>query len=230
MKQPTEAMVTYRLRSGETFVLSDGIFEARVLNEIWVDRAYEPTPEFVIKAGWNVIDAGAHKGIFAVRADHAGANVIAIEPEAANCAVLRQNLERNGCTHVSVLEAALWCEAGEAVLHSSGPDASTTASLVPGEDGDATEVVRTVTLQSLVEEAGGQVDLIKVDIEGAEIAVLGSTPPETLQRIDRIVLDCYTHDPEEGDEMVREIESLLGPLGFECQVKHKTSIFYARRK
>jgi FkbM family methyltransferase len=229
-KHPTEASATYRLRSGETFVLGDGIFEARVLNEIWADRAYEPTPDFVIKSGWNVIDAGAHKGIFAVRAARAGATIIALEPEPGNYEALRHNLEANGCSLATPLDAALWSEAGEAVLHYFGGDASTNFSLVLGADDGSTEMVKTVTLQSLVEQIG-RVDLLKLDIEGAEIAVLKSTPAETLQRIDRIVLDYYIEDaPDEGEGMAREIESLLTPLGFECTIQHRGAIFYAVRR
>ena len=66
-------------------------------------------------------------------------------------------------------------------------------------------MVKTVTLQSLVDQMGGRVDLLKLDIEGAEIAVLKSTPAETLQCIDRIVLDYYIEDaPGEGEGMARE--------------------------
>lgn len=229
-KHPTQNTATYRLRSGETFVLGDGIFETRVLNEIWADKAYEPTPDFVIQSDWNVIDAGAHKGIFAVRAARAGANVIALEPEPVNYAALRSNLERNDCDRAKALDAALWSTAGEAVLHYFGGDASTNFSLVLGADDGSTEVVKTVTLQSLVDEMGGHVDLMKLDIEGAETAVLKSTPIPTLLKIDRIVLDYYIEDaPDEGEGMAIEIESMLAPLGFECTIQHKGCIFYATR-
>jgi FkbM family methyltransferase len=228
-KHPTESTATYRLRSGETFVLGDGIFEARVLNEVWADKAYEPIPDFAIKPGWNVIDAGAHKGIFAVRAARAGARVIALEPEPINYAALCFNLENNRCGLAKPMDAALWSEAGEAVLHYFGGDASTNFSLVLGADDGSTEVVKTVTLQSLVEQMG-RVDLLKLDIEGAEIAVLRSTPVETLQRIDRIVLDYFIDDaPDEGLSMAHEIEALLTPMGFTCSIRPKGCIFYAVR-
>jgi FkbM family methyltransferase len=229
-KQPTEAQATYRLRSGETFVLGDGIFEARVLNEIWADKAYEPTPAFAIKPGWNVIDAGAHKGIFAVRAARAGAKVIALEPEPMNYAALRYNLELNQCGLARPVDAALWSEAGEAVLHYFGGDASTNFSLVLGADDGSTEVVKTVTLQSLVEQMG-RIDLLKLDIEGAELAVLKSTPIETMARIDRIVLDYYIDsDTEKSDTFAREVTALLTSLGFECGLKPDGCILYAERK
>jgi FkbM family methyltransferase len=228
LKRPSDATATYRLRSGETFELGNGIFEARVLNEIWIDRAYEPTPAFVIQPGWNVIDAGAHKGIFTVRAARAGARVIALEPETSNRAALCQNLARNGCDRVEVLPAALWSQAGEAVLHYFGGDASTNFSLILGDDDGSTDTVPTVTLQSLVEQLG-HVDLIKLDIEGAEVPVLRSTPPETLQRINRIVLDYYVDVPDQGESAAREIEALLTPLGFDCTIQRRGCIFYAVR-
>jgi len=228
-KHPSEDQISYRLRSGETFVLGDGIFEARVLNEIWADKAYEPTPDFVIRRGWNVIDAGAHKGLFAVRAARAGAKVIALEPEPLNFATLRYNLELNQCGLVRPIQAALWSDAGKSILHNFGDDASTNFSLVLGADDGSTEMVTTVTLQSLVEQMG-RIDLLKLDIEGAEVAVLASTPHETMARIDRIVLDWYIDDaPDQGESMAREIAAMLMPQGYDCTIRQKGCIFYAVR-
>ena len=68
----TNQTVTYVLRSGVIFRMRAGSHDIRVLNEVWLDRIYEPAPDFSVRKGWTVLDLGAHKGSFAVRAALAG--------------------------------------------------------------------------------------------------------------------------------------------------------------
>lgn len=228
LSHDTEGTVLYRLRSGERFLLGSGLYEARVLNEIWFDHVYEPVDGLRPRIGWNVIDAGAHKGMFAVRAALAGAKVVALEPQAANREALEINLGLNGVTaSVEVLDSALWTEAGEATLFNFG-EASTDFSLIVGaETEDDADRVPTVTLESLVERLG-RVDLLKLDIEGAEDPIIAQAAEETLYCVRRIVADYY--DAEDGARAARTVENMtrrLTALGFECTVVESTCIFYA---
>lgn len=51
--------------------------------------------------------------------------------------------------------------------------------------------------------AGATVDLLKIDIEGAEYEVLKSASAETLQRVHRIVLEFHPNAPQ---------DEAIGPL------------------
>jgi len=51
--------------------------------------------DFVIKPGMNIIDVGANQGFFSLYAAAKEAVVYAIEPEATNFSILRQNIEMN---------------------------------------------------------------------------------------------------------------------------------------
>jgi FkbM family methyltransferase len=59
------------------------------------------------------------------------------------------------------------------------------------------ERVLTVTLDDLVQNAGlERIDLLKMDIEGAEYPVLLSTAPETLARVRCLVLEYHEFEAE----------------------------------
>jgi hypothetical protein len=57
---------------------------------------------------------------------------------------------------------------------------------------DNNPTVRVITLDDAVSLAGTEmIDLLKVDIEGAEAEVLGATSPSTFRRIRRIALEFH---------------------------------------
>lgn len=207
--------VTYNLRSGLRFTLSAGSMDVVTLLHVIQSRIYEPTEEFRIKNGWNVLDLGAHKGVFSIHAAQAGADtrILSIEPEPRNYSFLEKNLERNNVTNVTTENAAVWSERGE--FEFSVRD-SLDHSLMNLNRGVSSSTVRTksVTLDELVERVGGNVDLVKMDIEGAEHSVLRSASPETLRSIRRIALEFHSVPPLDADEVASDIEATLERHGF----------------
>ena len=117
-----------------------------------------------------IIDAGANTGMtsiyFANR--YPGAKVIAVEAEAANFAMLARNVRPY--PSIVPIHAALWNRDGE--ISVGEPDPATGAS---GEWGFVTREgpgakVRAMTMRTLMQEAGAEsADLVKMDIEGAEM-------------------------------------------------------------
>ena len=136
-----------------------------------------------VPVGGVVLEGGAHLGyvtIHAARAAGPRGRVICFEPNAAVHGVLHENLAANDVVdRVSVRPQALGDTAGTAWLTASGD----TSSLY-GETPDAVkvEVVRAD------EAVSGRVDVVKLDVEGAETAALrgmtalfaGDAAPRTL--------------------------------------------------
>ena len=126
----------------------------------------------LVRPGFVVYDIGAHIGFFSLlcgRLAGGSGRVFAFEPRAENIARLRNNIQANAARNVEVVAAAASDSTGEAsfAMHESTLE----GYLVP--DGDASAVrVRTESVDSLV--AGGMPppDLMKVDVEGAEAAVI----------------------------------------------------------
>ena len=143
---------------------------------IFVQRSYyEPLLRFcdrLVRAGDVVMDCGANQGIYTcafAAVAGPGGKVTACEPQSYAVGALRGNLRLNAFDSVAIEQVAVSDRDGFADLDvSSGP---TTASIV--HDYGKTDMlrVRTATLETLT--AGfDRLDLIKMDIEGAEYDAL----------------------------------------------------------
>ncbi|MGZ6344117.1 MAG: FkbM family methyltransferase [Candidatus Limnocylindrales bacterium] len=126
--------------------------------------------------GTTAIDVGANVGIHTVplaRSVNPG-RVMAIEPHEPNVRRLRTNLEANGLTNVDVYPMAAGPEDGTVMLHLADDAAYASIAEVPeGRGLDREVAVPQVRLDTLWEGAGRpSVSLLKIDVEGAEEAVL----------------------------------------------------------
>ena len=134
-----------------------------------------------------VYDVGANCGWFAVRAARAGRAVRAFEPVPATAEYAERNLGRIAGADVRVVRAAVADAPGSATIHlysSSGNNSLHERTLPPGHPlrrtGDIE--VSVVRLDDLVGNEGFPAPaLIKIDVEGAELAVLRGAR-ETLAR------------------------------------------------
>jgi hypothetical protein len=77
--------------------------------------------------------------------------------------------------------------------------------------------VQGTTLSSIFETNGiAACDLLKMDIEGAEFAVLYSTPPELFTRIKRIYLECHkAPEPRHNDG---DLSAFLRQQGYRVEI------------
>jgi FkbM family methyltransferase len=116
-----------------------------------------------------VIDGGAFDGDTALRfhALRAPLRMVCVEPfEQSFQALAEATRDIPGCTPV---RRALWSHAGELRFAAAGMGSTGCAVSKAGE-----LCVQAATIDSLVEELGlARVDLIKLDVEGAELAALG---------------------------------------------------------
>ena len=114
------------------------------------------------------VDVGAHVGHWAVRLAGQARKVIAVEPDPATCAVLRENIALNGLGNVTVVEAAAW-DSGEMLRLEDplGRERSGTNRTLPDDAG----TVRGRRLDDIL--AGeDEISLVKIDTEGADLHVL----------------------------------------------------------
>ena len=122
-------------------------------------------------------DVGANVGYFTLVAATALNNrgrIVAFEPGKNAYARLTENLALNAYQNIQTFPVAVSDREGEAVLHLAGDIADSSASLYPAAQAQTgQEVCRTVALDHWLEsEALRPPDLIKLDAEGAELAVL----------------------------------------------------------
>jgi FkbM family methyltransferase len=152
---------------------------------VYVAGSFEPN-EFafvdrVLRPGMVFVDIGANEGLFtlfAARRVGRSGRVIAIEPSARERAILTSNVARNGLGNVAIVPHAMAAEPGVADLliapKEHGFHNTLGGFIYEGETAIASERIVVETLDGLHKRlALGRVDVVKIDVEGAELKVLG---------------------------------------------------------
>lgn len=146
----------------------------------------------LVSPGDRFWDLGAHKGYLAMamaRRVGPSGSVVAFEPSGTNLWFLRRHIDWNALTNVRILPVAVSDRDGHDQF--GGRHSSLTFRLGQGSDR-----VRVATLQSLkVEERLSPPDIMKIDVEGSEAAVLRGAgdllSEETLLYISIHGRSCY---------------------------------------
>jgi FkbM family methyltransferase len=158
--------------------------EGAVAFDIWSGLRFErPEVEFILKMvepGMAFFDIGANIGVFSVAAgkamEEAQGSIYAFEPCPTTFAILEKNLQENELSGVHAQCVALSERSGEARLYVNAAMKDGLNSLEDPSHADAevvgTVAVRVTTLDEFIAEHEiPSVDVMKVDVEGAELLV-----------------------------------------------------------
>ena len=139
-----------------------------------------------------ILDCGANVGLASLYFKHRypRARLTAYEADPALAAMADANLHANGAADAEVVHSALWTSNGELTFRCDGSDSGMIASLPGAVDGRST-FVRSLRLRDLLEAE--PIDLLKLDIEGAEDPVLEDCEP-ALHRVRAMILDLHEFD------------------------------------
>ena len=167
----------YRIYQCDGYRIWLNVSESRQMVKRAVGR-YEPEKFAAIaaalKPGACFLDIGGNKGDFALfSAARIGPDgtVICFEPHPDNAGWIRKSVELNQFGNLKVEELALADRDGEAVLNIGGKSGQHSFEARRHDRGSVS--VRTMSLDHYLEREGiGQVDAIKVDVEGAEDLVI----------------------------------------------------------
>jgi len=182
--------------------------------EIYIQDIYKMD---TIKKGMCVVDVGANIGAYSVlAAEKVGESgkVVSVEPESTNYQRLVENIELNNFLNVIPKNIALadYIGSGRLFLHSSSLD----HSLVFKESDSSFLEIPVMTLDGLLEEIGLEnIDLLKIDAEGAEISVLKGAK-RTLA--DNPNLKMIIAAGEHSFSEIGQVLSFLKDCGFQARV------------
>ena len=147
-----------------------------------------------LKEGMTVIDIGANLGYFTVIAAGRGGpsgKVFSYEPDPRNLNLLKKNITVNGFKNVTPLSTALSDRSGTRKLFFG--DNQTTHSFSDKRGTGLSESVVTDTLDNSLKTLGySRVDIIKMDIEGAEPLALEGMR-ETIARNPTLIIIFEFH-------------------------------------
>jgi FkbM family methyltransferase len=208
--------VVHRLRRGPGLLVDSGPADIRVINEIWIDRTYANLPQMMPQDNWVIADVGANKGIYAAWIlNRVRASLYCYEPDPWNYECLVHNVGARART----FKFAVGSREGVAILHQV-PGGRALSSIVPGRlqaRGTPTipVEVRVVPLTTVVETCSSEIDLLKMDVEGAEYDILLNSPAEAFTRVRRIVVEYDAVSSVNPSVGGRELAGRLRHLGFE---------------
>lgn len=192
-----------------------------VICESFQEGMYEYYP---IEEGDTIIDIGAYVGTFTLKALLAvseGGKVVAVEPSPANMKYCKRN-----CRHfpnVVFVQKVITDKVGRAKLYLSSGGACHSL-IYPHKH---SREVEATTVDSLVKDLGlAKVNLIKLDIEGANLMALAGAE-ETLKRSEvRLAVAAYHKQPN-GKPELPYVRAFLEERGF--RVHEERGYLYAKK-
>jgi len=167
------AKIAYRLNRGDI----------QSIREVWLDEAYKLPMDRKLTI---IVDLGANIGLTSLwlTKRYGCDKIIAVEPSVENARIARQNLESNGVCG-EVIEAAVGSTDGM-VRFSEARDSN------EGRTGFGDRTVPMVSMFSIVNRLPhpGHIDLLKVDIEGAEQELL-TGDLSWLQKVNSLIIEFH---------------------------------------
>jgi FkbM family methyltransferase len=141
-----------------------------------------------------VIDCGANVGYSTAYflSRFAGCQVVAIEPDAGNYAMLRRNMAPYG-SRVTMIHGGVWSRAARLSMaadhYRDGREWSRQVRVCePEEDHD----VEGVGIADLLKESGyDRISILKVDVEGAEAVIFADNYESWIEKIDVIAIELH---------------------------------------
>jgi FkbM family methyltransferase len=188
------------------FYERDGFLHS--LKEIFVEEIYKQK----LPVGANIIDCGSNIGLSVIYLKRLcpDANITAFEPDEQNFSLLEKNIAAFGFKGVELRKEAIWVENGFLAFSNSGTLGS---KIVDTIDRENVVQVKATRLKDLIKT---KIDFLKLDIEGAEYAVVKDIADELLL-VDKIFIEY--HGKYSQNEELNEIFQLLIKKGFHYYIK-----------
>jgi len=150
----------------------------RIMNPVLIrDGVWEPTETALFSALLasckTVFDIGANIGWYSLIAGkilEGTGRVVAFEPEPSIGAILERNILRNRLTNVEVVRAAVADRETSAFFVTSSDNVGD-HHLVGGPSSESTTTVSMTSIDAQWQRLGLAIDLIKIDTQGAELAI-----------------------------------------------------------
>jgi len=170
----------------------DHNLDYKVIDETWNENVYR-IHEYQFKDDAVFLDIGANIGSVSLyvdnfnkfRDDTKKIKVYAIEPEPHNLVLLKENIKNNPTENITVVPNAIWHESQNVSITNKGGN----SSIVSKNTSESTSVLA-ITIKDLVDLYDiKEVDVVKIDIEGAEFDLIINTPAEILAKIKYLTLE-----------------------------------------
>ena len=197
------------------------------LKEVWGTKEYEPCISLLSELNISypmIVDIGSNAGYsllyFASRIPHA--QFICVEPDAGNFEQLNKNIRINQLKNVHAIEGA-WYTKNCRLSIKNDYRGGTHASFYVTEDENGS--IQGYTLDRLLPAGSDRIDLLKVDIEGAEHLLLedDESARHILKNVRTVAIEIHD-DKASRKQIIKNFNN----LGFRCFDKGTTTFAYKK--
>lgn len=137
-----------------------------------------------------ILDLGANIGLSAIyfSKKYPGHLIHAYEPDPEIFEYLKLNIAQNECSNVKLFNFAVWNETTELTFYSEGADAGT---LISASNPISSYSVQSIAFSEILKTIDGNLDMVKVDIEGAETTIFGDSS-QNLAMIQNLFVEYHS--------------------------------------
>jgi FkbM family methyltransferase len=216
------------------FLIRRRTSDALAAQQVLFEREYEPLVQLIARKQGNsavrsIVDAGANAGYATIYllSHYPKAKCFAIEPDPNNFEALKTNIEANGFQNVFPLQAALWRANENLVVSRDFRDGAQWSLRVQRPEREVgARLVRGMTLPQIMEDLQiTEIDILKVDIEGAEAEVFdaGAGAERLLPQVKFLAIELHAETGRSED-----ILKVLDDNDFEMHLAGQTHIGFNR--
>lgn len=171
-----------------------------------------------------ILDGGANIGMSALyfARRFSNAKIIAIEPDAANYALLNHNTRNY--PQVECIQGGLWSTSGHLRIIDKSADAN--SYQVEWTDHPSSDTMRALSIGEILKNSGyKKLDIVKLDIEGAEKEIFRSDYDSWLPHTRLLIVELH-------DRMIpgcsKALFEALSSYDFSCETRWENLIFFNR--
>lgn len=181
--------------------------DIRVFKQIFVDNEYDSLnlPE----TAKTIIDLGANIGLSALFfiKKFPTSRIVAVEPDAVNFSIMEKNLEKFSKS-ISFLQAAIWPTDGEVSLVEEDDDHTSLGAWgyrTEASNGKSALSVKALSIPTIMKQYDMDfVDILKVDIEGAEYELFEKNYEDWIDKVGLIIIETHDRFKPNSEAMVRK--------------------------
>lgn len=210
--------VDIRTADGLTITIRMNIWDARILQEVFLENPY--VGDCSLPSEPIIVDIGGYIGDFALYAAKrlGSRRVFVYEPSKKNFAIMARNIENNKYDDRIVAVNMAVSDGNEIMLNIDLPDNKQVNVSAYDSDPSSASCVPSITLADLFDTHELEcVDLLKLDCEGSEYAIVLGAPMELFRRIRNIAMEF--HEIEGFEEKLLAVQARLENAGHSVMIR-----------
>lgn len=189
--------------------------------EFFVEKKYNKW--FNGKKFKNVVDVGANVGVFTsfILHNKLSKEVVSVECDPLALVDLKENFDIN--PNVRIIDKALYHKNDLISFYQSEVNPVISSTIHPdklknhmaGIKGENELIVETITIRDLIDDMG-YIDLLKIDIEGAEYGIINNIDTSLFRYINNLFIECHFFE-DDCEDKYDSLISLLKTNGYHVE-------------